>query len=64
MALDSILADYNATIAKLETARRELSKKPLTLALPPNEITLLKILVPQNERIIELLEDLASKKQF
>ena len=58
VAVDSSLAELNAIIAKLEAARRELSKKPLTIALPSNEVALLKMLLLQNERIIELLEGL------
>ena len=64
VAVDDSLAEFNAAIAKLEAARRELSKKPLTIALPSNEVALLKMLLLQNERIIELLEGLSSKKQF
>lgn len=54
----------NEVLLPLELERKELIKKKLIANLPNNQIELLKMIVIQNERIIELLENLPLKPNF
>ena len=62
--LKAQLEKLNETLLPLELERKGLLKKQLVTNLPNNNIELLKMIVIQNERIIELLENLTLKPNF
>jgi len=55
------IAALDEALVKLYAERKELQSKQMVRNLPNNQIELLKILIQQNERIIDLLE--TSQKQ-
>ena len=59
-ALVKIKNEYkvlNERLTSLFAERKRLAEKKLTMALPNNQIDLLKILILQNERLLDLLNN-------
>jgi hypothetical protein len=62
-AAEAVLAELHVSLLKLETERKKLNIKELVRSLPKTDVELLKVIVLQNERILDLLEQLALKSE-
>lgn len=60
-AVDERLAELRTAMLVLETQKKALAGKEFARTLPNSNIELLKIIALQNERIIDLLEQLVKR---